>query len=203
MDITVGINGYGRWDYTSKCLRTIWAHERSAHVVVIDHAPDLIYPPNEFAKIIRTEPMPYAGVINYVVRNHPADWYLILNNDTTCVGRFLHLFDGYDRNTNYGCALIHDEQNRIAIETWMIIFSQASFDKIGPWDEGFKACGFEDMDWGIRAGLAGVKQEKISFPFVHGTGSRWETAGYNEQRNRNRQYLEQKHGHVGGLAHVH
>lgn len=209
MDITIGINGFGRWDYTSACLHSIQKHEPEARVVVVDHAPDLIYPADSFAKIVRTKPMSYAGVMNYIVKNHPADWYLILNNDTVCTAPFLHLFEDYDPGTNYGCSMLKVGNGRLAIETWMIIFSQQSFDRIGPWDEAFEACGFEDIDWGIRAGIAGVKQEKIEFPFIHGTGSklthkgsRWDTDGYSDRHHHNWRYCNEKHGPLGGIAHV-
>jgi hypothetical protein len=166
-------------------------------VVVIDNNSTPPYPTGEFAaQIIRTPQISYAGMMNTVPRMFEAEWYLILNNDTICRAPFLHLFQGFNRNTNYGCRILKDDLERRFIETWMIIFSHQSWERIGPWDEEFKACGFEDADYGFRAAQAGVDQVKLKdFPFIHlPGGTRWATPRYDSIREDNIRRLISKWG---------
>ena len=83
----------------------------------------------------------------------------------------------------------------------MILFSRWAYNRIGPWDEKFEACGFEDADWGFRASEAGIKQELLpNFPFSHLGGSRWDTSGYGGIRAKNKEYLMQKHGNLAVVS---
>jgi len=206
MAITIGINGFGNWEkFTYPCIRSIEKHEPDARVLVIDNHSDPPYPKDDFAQIVRVPQTSYAGMMNLVVQLSPSDWYFILNNDTTCTGEFLHLFEDFKPENNYGSRILKDEQGRRFIETWMIIFSQQSYDKIGAWDEKFLACGFEDADWGFRAEKVGVGQVKLDgFPFRHcvgdQAGTRWLTPNYGAQRGLNKDYCIEKHGHIGEIG---
>jgi len=194
--VTIGIVGYGKWEkYTLPCIRSIQEHEPDANVVVIDNGSETAYPDNDLAQIVRIERTSFSAAMNTILRLSPSDWYIMLNNDTTCTGKFLHLFDDFDTNNNYGCRMLKHFGIEY-LESWITIFSHQTFEKVGEWDEKFLVCAFEDADWGFRSIEAGIGSVEIDFPFVHDVngvhGTRFDVPNYRQTRVENMEYLKDK-----------
>lgn len=201
--IAVVIVGINQWEqYTEPLIREIHHVEPTADIVVIDNASDEPYPLGMY-KLVRTERISYAKAINTAVKQAPgADWILSINNDVSCIGKFSHIIDGLKPDAIYGQQIIEEDaggDHRVWLGNWLALIPRQVWEKVGGFDTGFEMCGFEDADYCVRAKALGYDTKPIDLPFHHHWGAtRWALPGYSEQRERNINYFEQKHGYRVG-----
>lgn len=197
--IIVGIDGWQ--EYTLPAVQSILQYEPDAVITVIDNGSQELYPANyEKADVFRVERMSYADAINHGIFCHwHADWYLILNNDVICTAPFLHLIDGLPDNALYGRQII-TENGHTWLGLWLCLLPRKVREAVGRWDDHFEMCGFEDADYCLRAFAKGYKTHHLPLPFTHLWGrTRWGLTGYENVREENRKYFQQKHGWYPGV----
>lgn len=201
--IIVGIDG---WDaYTKPAVESILKHEPGAVITVIDNGSKEPYPVDRVngphCAITKTgKRLSYAEAINWgIMSDYHADWYLILNNDVLCTAPFLHLIDALPDNALYGRQII--TENKLTwLGLWLCLLPRKVYEAVGSWDEGFEMCGFEDADYCLRAKEYGFETHFVDLPFTHLWGkTRWGLTGYENVREQNRQYFQQKHGWYPGV----
>ncbi len=201
--IIVGIDG---WEtYTKPAIESILKYEPQAHITVIDAGSKTPYPVDrENGLPIAIERMEYSGsyaeAINLgIMLNWQADGYLILNNDVLCTAPFLHLVDNLSDKAIYGRQII-TEHDLTWLGLWLCLLPTRVSFLVGKWDENFKLCGFEDADYCLRAKEHGFETRFVDLPFIHLWGkTRWGLTGYENVREQNRQYFQQKHGWYPGV----
>ncbi len=87
-----------------------------------------------------------------LAHNRGHENYLILNDDIIYKGgesTLQKLIDSPDKNTFYRC--------RPAYNWSCYLLRHSIYEKVGPFDEGFEVCYFEDNDYEYRMGLEGVR----------------------------------------------
>jgi GT2 family glycosyltransferase len=189
--VMIGMDGWQEW--TKPALDSVCLHMPDASVVVVDHGREAypIYPGVKFIRL--AEPASYSHAINLgVAFAGNADWYLIINND---VKVFEPLdVSKLDPSFIYAKRILH-ENHLTWIDSWLVLASHTVWDLVGPWDECFLMCGFEDADWCKRAAELGIAVHPLTWNIKHFWGkTRWKLPGYKEQRLRNIRYFAEKHG---------
>ena len=195
--VIVGVDGWE--EYTLLAIRSIWQHEAGVPIVLVDAASKypyhkkLDYPDDVHG--LRLDPsFSYAGAINAGMAYANADWTVVLNNDVLCTGPFSDLVPAFDPRLLCGMQLIEFWDLRW-IGGWAWAISRECREKVGPFDEQFEACGFEDLDYCIRARAAGFSVELAQMPFKHLWGkTRWGLNSYPSVRAQNIKRVEAKHG---------
>jgi GT2 family glycosyltransferase len=194
--VIVGVDGWK--EYTLPAIRSIREHEPDVQVVVVDAASkypyhkQLDYPD---AMGLRLDPsFSYAGAINAGMAYANADWTIVLNNDVLCTGPFSDLVPAFAPRLLCGMQLIEFGDLRW-LGGWIYAISRECREVVGPFDEQFEACGFEDLDYCIRARAAGFSVELAQMPFKHLWGkTRWGLNSYPAVRAQNMKRVEAKHG---------
>jgi GT2 family glycosyltransferase len=204
--ISCVIVGIGGWtEYTLPAVRSILKHEPECDVVLVDAGSKRAYHtepdyPDGIRGIRLVESFSYAGAINIGVAAADAEWTLILNNDTLCTGPFADLLTGLSRSCVYGRQIIEERGERW-IGLWIMAISRECREATGQFDEAFRVCGFEDLDFCLRAKQAGFSSKWADFPFEHLWGrTRWGVPDYPKIREDNRRYFEKKWGWMPGIA---
>lgn len=196
MGVAVVIVGMDGWqEYTLPAIESIKAHEPDADIIVMD-CGKVQYPKHDGAKIVRIVNSPsYAYAMNKGVQAAGfADWYLFLNNDVLCQGKFMGAIDKVPKGSLYGRQIIEEKGYRW-FGLWLALVSRTVWEQVGEWDERFLLCGFEDADYCIRAKHMGIDTLPIELPFHHYWGkTRWKIPNYDAIRVQNMDYLQQKHG---------
>jgi len=204
--VVVGVDGWK--EYTKPAIDSILQHEPEVHIVAVDAGSKRAYSSESDSgafvapelgsqadvDYIRIDPsFSYAGAINAGMKLADADWTLILNNDTLCDGPFAKLFP-IDPRLLCGMQLIEFGDLRW-LGGWIYAISRECWELVGPFDEQFELCGFEDLDYCIRARAAGFSVVLRKMPFRHLWGkTRWGLPSYPEVREQNRKRVEAKHG---------
>ena len=189
--IMIGMDGWQEW--TKPALDSIRKHMPSVPVTVIDHGREP-YPNYPGVEIHRARhPLSYSAAINAgMIYTDACDWYLIINNDVI-VYEPLDV-SKLDPAFIYAKRILN-EQGFTWIDSWLVLVSHQVWNLVGPWDECFLMCGFEDADWCKRAANLGVSIQPLEWNIKHFWGkTRWKLPGYKEQRLKNIEYLERKHG---------
>lgn len=189
--IMIGMDGWGEW--TKPALDSVRQHIPDAPVTVIDHGREP-YPRYAGVSILRlANPVSYSHAINLGIKVSPvSDWYLIINNDVM-VYEPLDL-SKLDPAFIYAKRILN-ENGVTWVDSWLVLASRQVWDLVGAWDEGFQMCGFEDADWCIRAAQLGIAIQPLAWNIKHFWGkTRWALPGYKEQRLKNIEYLNHKHG---------
>jgi len=194
--VIVGVDGWK--EYTLPAIQSILVYEPDMPIVLVDagskspyyRKPD--YP--EGIRCLLIDPsFSYAGAINAGLAEADADWTIVLNNDVLCDGPFAKLFP-IDPRLLCGMQLIEFGDLRW-LGGWIYAISRECWELVGPFDEQFEVCGFEDLDYCIRARALGFAVVPRKMPFSHLWGrTRWGLPGYSEVRDRNRKRVEAKHG---------
>ncbi len=189
--VMVGMDGWQEW--TKPALDSVLQYLPDANVVVVDHGRDA-YPVYKNVKFLRfDQPVSYSHAINAgVAFAGQANWYLIINNDVLV---YEPLYTArLDPDFLYAKRILH-EQGITWIDSWLVLVSSKVWDLVGGWDEKFLMCGFEDADYCIRAANLGIAIQPLEWEIQHFWGkTRWKLPGYKEQRLKNIDYLERKHG---------
>jgi len=201
--VIVGVDGWR--EYTLPALRSIEDHEPNVPIVLVDagskypYHKNLDYPDEVHG--LRIDPsFSYAGAINAGMAYADADWTIVLNNDTLCTRPFADLLLDLPRSCVYGRQIIEERGERW-IGLWIMAISRECREAAGPFDEGFRVCGFEDLDFCLRAKQAGFSSEWADFPFEHLWGrTRWGVPNYPEIREGNRRHFYEKWGWMPGIA---
>lgn len=199
MSVSVVIVGINQWEeYTRPLIAGIWAHEPDVQICVIDNASDEPYP--QAPHIYRVEKrLSYAAAINEGVKHTTGEWILSLNNDIRCNGPFVETIHSLKPDAIYGRQII-EESGHVWLGNWLALIPRVIFRKVGEFDPEFRACGFEDADYCVRAKELGIDTRAVNLPFTHLWGkTRWAIPGYDQTRVHNIDYFEQKHGYrLGG-----
>jgi GT2 family glycosyltransferase len=198
--VLVGIDGWE--EFTRPAIESIYRHESGVRTVVVDAASKRPYghehdAPNAY--YWRIDPSySYAGAINAGMALADADWTIVLNNDILCNGPFVEAVQSLDDRVLHGMQLI-EFGNLRWLGGWIYAISRECWKASGPFDPAFEACGFEDLDFCIRARSAGFEVSLTRLPFRHLWGkTRWNLDGYDQTRGRNKRLVEARHGiHIG------
>lgn len=197
--VAVCIVGLGQWEeYTWPFVESILKHEPEATVVVVDNGSDPPYPDKPFVHRIDKN-FGYAEGVNLAVKKAgDQDWYIIVNNDVVCNGKFIPwLKTRAQRDILYGVHTNHNAQFGEYIEGWIFAISKEMWNTIGPFDEKYMEAAFEDVDYSVRAKRAGFSIVTTPLPFHHfGGKTRHAIEGYKEKRKINREYFLEKFGYV-------
>lgn len=169
--IIVGIDGWER--YTQPLIWSIYEHEPTCHMFIVDNASKEPYPDDgtddaldATASIHRTERLCYSAAINYgkSMMGAPFDWYIVLSNDVLCTGPFAHILAQYTNGDLVGPCLkqVHGYDY---LEGWCVCVPSDSWQ---PWDERFLGSDYEDVAYSTRARQRGLGLQKDSrLPFTH------------------------------------
>jgi len=210
--VIVGVDGWR--EYTKPAIDSILHYEPGVHIVVVDagskrsysgESDSMAFRAPEFGRLdvdyCRIDPsFSYAGAINKGLEFADADWTVVLNNDTLCTGGFADIVAGLSPTAIYGRQIIEERGERW-IGLWIMAISRECREAVGPFDEAFHVCGFEDADFCLRAKALGFSSEWADLPFVHLWGkTRWGVPNYPEIRERNRLYFDKKWGWMPGIA---
>jgi hypothetical protein len=153
--LIVGIDGWE--EYTAPLVESLWRHEPSLAVVVIDNASRLPYPRNP--QIHRTNRLCYSAAINTAHRiAGDADWCVVLSNDVICEGPFVHLLEWQGVGVTGPC--LRQTAGYNYLEGWCVCVQRDVWQALGGWDEGYQVSSWEDVDFSASAMEAG-------FPVVH------------------------------------
>lgn len=159
MTVRVGVAlvGIGEWAETTRpALDSLRAHEPSVRALVIDNGSSPAYPAYPGVEILRLErTVPYAAALNRAMRALDSDWALLCNNDVLFRRPFVERVTRFDPNEIYGFWQ-HDFHGRHYLSSWALILHQATYQKIGPFDERLAPMGLEDADYCMRAQALGV-----------------------------------------------
>src|SRR3989304_5511093 len=195
--LSVVLGGIDGWEeYTLPAIRSIWQHEAGVPIVLVGAAAKypyhkkLDYPDDVHG--LRLDPsFSYAGAINAGMAYANADWTVVLNNDVLCTGPFSDLVPAFDPRLLCGMQLIEFGDLRW-IGGWAWAISRECREKVGPFDEQFEACGFEDLDYCIRAkALRFPSRLGPTLPFKHLWGkTRWGLNSYPKVRAQNIKRVE-------------
>src|SRR3990167_1525780 len=186
--VIVGIDGWA--EYTLPAIKSIREYEPNVPIVVVDNASDPPYRVSESAEgdptaVVRTERICYAAAINVGLGVANADWSVVLNNDVLCEGEFAAAVNGLSPAGIYGMQLIELGDLRW-LGGWIYAISRECREEVGDFDEGFELCGFEDLDYCIRALRLGFHVRKMDLPFNHLWGrTRWGLPSYERVRKTN------------------
>ena len=194
--VMIGMDGWQEW--TKPALDSIRKYMPDVPIAVVDHGRESypIYPGVKFIRL--AEPTSYSNAINLgIAFAGNADWYLIVNNDVM-VYEPLDV-SKLDPAFIYAKRILR-ENGLTWIDSWLVLVSHQVWNLVGPWDERFLMCGFEDADWCKRAAGLGISIQPLAWNIKHFWGkTRWKLPGYKEQRLRNIEYFERKHGLRIGL----
>lgn len=208
MRLSIITTSVGGWEeYVKPLIDSIRKYEPSVHIVVVD-AGDNFPISYKKADIIKTPVLNCAESQNVGIRHSISymnpDWFLILDCDTICEGKFRN------RLVNLPATAIHGNQmhpkNRGGgrkdpwktpyewLDGWIYAIPKRIYEDIGGFDENFKGSGFEDADYCWRALDAGYSLNLVMFPFNHLTAGQKKNIsdGYNEVRRNNIKYLRKK-----------
>jgi hypothetical protein len=203
MSVSLIAVGIDPWEASTLTLvETVRKHEPSAELMIVDNLAETPYPKRAGALITRTrERLCMSSAMNHGARFFqkmaPRDWYVFMNNDLTCTGPFLHLFDNLRDDTVYGNDMLVNWWNsgRSWLDGWIMAIPRQVWEAVGTFDPAFTYAGFEDADYCFRCEENGFKVEAYPFPFVHRElHSRFSMPGYMAQRESNIAYLCDKWG---------
>ena len=155
---------------------------------------------------------------------HECDMALICNNDILFSPVTIDSLVARMRKGDVGMVTAHNMRGEMAVPTDVLnlgvswepteapnpdfscfLLSKDTYDKVGPFDEKFVPCYFEDGDYHLRMGKLGIKAiTTTGAPYYH-YGSRTQNSVYGglctpEQFDKLREYLRSKHGTVPGEA---
>ena len=127
-----------------------------------------------------------------------ADWFLVLDCDVLCTGKFIDFVAGLKPGI-YGKHL-HEKHHKLFegvypwLDGWIYAFPREVCEVIGGFDENFQGSGFEDADFCWRAQNLAYPVRLADLPFIHlATGQKREISdGYKEVRLGNVEYLKKK-----------
>lgn len=192
--IIVGIDGWE--EFTLPAIKSIRAHDQDTRIIVVDAGSKVPYPiwTDESVTTLRCHESPsYAYALNKgIACAGECDWYLLLNNDIMAQG--LIEFDKLDPGLIHTRQVI-TEDGHTWMGLWIAAISRQVWDLVGPFDEKFLLCGFEDADYCIRAKQFGIDTVHYPFPVHHFWGkTRWGLPGYADVREDNINYFASKHG---------
>lgn len=194
MSVSVVIVGIDGWEqYTRELIGDIWTHEPDVEIIVVDNASKTHYP--KASHIHRSEErLSYAAALNFGARKATGDWLLTLNNDIRCNGAFVEKINNLEKGAIYGRQII-EEAGHVWIGNWLALMEKTTYWTVGEWDPNYKACGFEDADYCVRAHALGIPTMPVELPFTHLWGkTRWAIPGYEATRLENIAYFDKKHG---------
>lgn len=191
--VIVGIGGWEEW--TSDAMRSFRAHNPDTVPILIDNGSAEPYPPGRYTLIRTDETVCYSAAINIGMRAAgDCEWLVVLNNDITVTGNFRESLDWMAGGALWGNQLI-TAGNLRWLGLWLFAIPRHVRETVGEFDENFAVCGFDDLDYCLRAVEAGFAIEKCELPVRHHWGkTRWGIPGYDETRLMNLAYLEEKHG---------
>jgi len=146
----------------------------------------------------------WSADLNRGASGFEGEWLVFLNNDSKCTSPFSEALYKLPRGALYGTKLKH----RMDI-TWLegscLIASKYVWDTVGPFDEALKSAIYTDVDYCIRARLAGIRLAEIAeFPVTHlyhspqySVEGVWDVAVENQEHMKKKHSLPDKWGFYG------
>ena len=163
--IIIGHNEWVRW--TLPLIKSIREHEPTCPIIVVDNDSAPPYPEYEDVFVAWADNESVAKAINAGISAAGwREWYLVLDNDVTCKGKFLHMLDEFEQDSIYGAEFKDWDKFRFLIG-WCTFFSRKSWETVGPMDEEYVHWGYQEVDWMWRAEQKGFTQRLVKAPFVH------------------------------------
>lgn len=191
--IVIGHNQWERW--TLPLVKSIQEHEPLCQIVVVDNNSDPAYPKMDGVTLAWADNESVAKAINmgvYVAGFR--EWYLVLDNDVTCTGPFMHFLDDMDQYTIYGAEFKEWRYFNFLIG-WCTFIPRMAWKMVGKMDESYVHWGYQEVDWLWRAEKAGFEQRKMDLPFKHHAhGSHQYVKDMDNWRKVNQQRFLQKAG---------
>lgn len=201
--LTAVIVGVGQWErYTKPMLDSIDQYMPDMNVVLVDNGAH--YTQEAFQaniSVIQTERVfGYAESLNFGLQNaNASDWYLVLNNDILIEKPFS--VEGFDRKALYGFITYPFRRYRY-LAGWAMFIPYEALIEVGLFDPELRPMWFEDADYCIRAQKAGYKlveldRKEVGIRHFEDENMSERKAYMNKNmqaRQRNRQYVERKHG---------
>ena len=198
--VSTVIVGVGEWErYTKPLLDSMRLHNPDVSVVCVDNGS--YYPDYEGVAMVRTNTVvSYPEALNVGLQAcNSSDWYLILNNDILIEKPFS--VADFDPGSLYGF-IKYPFKRYEYLAGWAMFIPYDALVNVGYFDGELKPMWFEDADYCIRAQKAGfglVVLDRKDVGIRH-----FEDENMDERklymsknlpsRQRNRQYVERKHG---------
>lgn len=199
--ITTSVGGWNK--YIVPLIDSVRKYEKDVEIIVVDAGS---YYPDTYkdAKILHTPLLNCSEAQNHGMRFSKSDWFLVIDCDTICKGRFIDSFSNFSNDIIYGNQM--HEKNRGGgrrdrwntpykwLDGWIYAIPRKIYNSIGGFDENFEGSGFEDADYCWRAMDAGYNVDLAMFPFEHLTAGQKKNIsdGYSEVRKKNIEYLRKK-----------
>lgn len=176
---------------TAGLITSLKEYEPDCHYLIIDNACTPAYDDPQACRLDKR--VSFAKALNVAAETIKTGWMVMVSNDVIVTDPFVEFINtldpkviyGKDGNKGYG---------RTWLDGWIYVMTKRTFDKVGGFDENFKAAGFEDADFCWRADAAGVKIEiEKRLPFIHlRKHTRYGEPAFFEKRKENIKYLERK-----------
>lgn len=163
--IIIGHNQWERW--TLPLIRSIQEHEPLCQIVVVDNDSDPPYPKEDGVTLAWADNESVAKAINAgIYAAGWREWYLVLDNDVTCTGPFMHRLEEFEEGVIYGAEMKTWREFPFLIG-WCTFIPRDAWVVVGKMDEEYVRWGYQEVDWLWRAEQAGYKQAVIDAPFKH------------------------------------
>ena len=190
--LTVATDPYP--DNTAKLVSSLQEYEPDCPYLIIDNACAPAYTDPHASRLDKR--VSFARALNLAADMIRTGWMVMLSNDTLATDPFIDFVNTLDPKAIYGKDMNKGYGNRTWLDGWIYVMTKKTFDKVGGFDEHFKAAGFEDADFCWRAQAAGVEVElEPRLPFIHTRKhTRYGEPGFFEKRKDNILYLERKYG---------
>ena len=105
--------------------------------------------------------------LNKAAESFEDEWLTVLNNDSRCIGPFKELYSRLPRYVLMGKQLKTGGGLRW-LEGACLVMHKNIWEKVGLFDENLKRAGLTDVDYSLRAELAGFELGEVSsLPFEH------------------------------------
>jgi len=192
--VIVGHNHYEK--YTLPLVQSLQKYEPDLPIVIVDNNSSPPYPWTPGCWTTWSDNESVRKAINVGMQDAKSDWYLILDNDVLCTGRFvIDYVEVFSENLIYGAQMKEWDVFSYLVG-WCTFFTEHCWKTVGAMDEGFVGFGYGDVDYFYRAEQKGFQQVCIEeLPFTHFEHGSHEFAPHIEVwRERNQARFKAKHG---------
>jgi len=190
MELNVLLTGLKVHDYTIEAIRTIHEHNPEVDIIWIDAGEE----PSEIehCRVIHLPGASLAKSFNFAIRENPATWHLIVNDDVVCLGKVDtdKLFGG----CLYGPMMAGSPEvgDNPYLEGWAYFLSNHAFHDGVTFDDNITRCEWSDFDITMQARAKGYRIEAMDFPFDHLRLSKRKGCSDSDAWKANLEYVKRK-----------